>query len=53
MGAVKNKADVFLVPKENYDEAIKVKEKKNYKIEIVKVETLKDAIDYLEKNSKK
>lgn len=47
MGAVKNKADVFLVPKENYKEAIKVKEEKKYKIEIVKIETLKEAIDYL------
>jgi PDZ domain-containing protein len=49
MGAVKDKADVFLVPKENYDEAINVKKDKKYDIEIVKVETLQDAIDYLEK----
>ncbi len=49
MGAVKNKADVFLVPKENYKEAMRVKEKKKYDIEIVEVRTLKDAIDYLEK----
>ncbi len=49
MGAVKNKADVFLVPNgENYEEAIKVKEEKNYNIEIVPVSTLKDAITYLE-----
>jgi len=52
MGAVKNKADVFLVPEGNYEEAIKVKEQKKYDIEIVKVTTLKDAIDYLEKKSK-
>lgn len=48
MGAVKNKADVFLVPKGNYKEAMEVKEKKKYNIEIVEVETLQDAIDYLE-----
>lgn len=50
MGAVKEKADVFLVPEENYDEAIEVKNKKKYDIEIVKVGTLKEAIDYLENN---
>ena len=49
MGAVKNKADVFFVPVENYDEAIEVKNKKKYDIEVVKVATLKDAINYLEK----
>ncbi len=49
MGAVKHKADVFLVPAgENYEEAIKVKKDKKYDIEIVPVETLKDAINYLE-----
>mgnify|MGYP000050916278 CR=1 FL=1 len=48
MGAVKDKADVFLVPAENYDEAMEVKKKKKYDIEIVRVETLQDAIDYLE-----
>ena len=37
MGAVKKKADVFLVPEENYEEAMEVKKKKKYKIEIVKV----------------
>ncbi|MBQ4031261.1 MAG: PDZ domain-containing protein [Bacilli bacterium] len=49
MGAVRNKADVFLVPEGNYDEAMEVKKKKKYDIEIVKVTTLQDAIDYLEK----
>ena len=48
MGAVKNKADVILVPKENYAEAMEVKKAKKYVIEIVKVEKLQDAIDYLE-----
>lgn len=48
MGAVKNKADIFLVPKENYEEAINFAKQKKYDITIVSVETLKDAIDYLE-----
>ena len=48
MGAVKEKADIFFVPKENYKEAIEVKKEKGYKLEIVKVNTLKDAIEYLE-----
>lgn len=49
MGAVRNHADVFLVPDgENYEEALKVKENKKYDIEIVAVKTLQDAISYLE-----
>lgn len=48
-GAVKDKADIFFVPLENYEEAIKVKEENNYKLKIVKVSTLKEAIDYLER----
>lgn len=48
MGAVSNDADIFLVPAGNYEEAIKVKEEKDYDIEVVSVDTLQDAIDYLE-----
>ena len=47
IGAYNNKADVFLVPKDNYKEALKVKKKKKYRIKLVKVETLSDAIKYL------
>lgn len=47
IGAVKNKADLFLVPKENYEEAMKVKEENGYDIKIVSVSTLKDAINTL------
>lgn len=48
MGAVKNKADVFLVPSgSNYEEAIKIKEEKGYDIEIYNVDTFKDAIKLL------
>ena len=50
MGAVKNKADIFFVPDGNYEEAIKTKNNFNYKIDIVKVKTIKDAIDYLTNN---
>ncbi len=48
MGAVKNKADIFLVPAGNYEEAMEVKKAKKYDIEIVKVSKFQDAIDYLE-----
>ena len=49
--AVKKKADLFLVASANYEEAIKEKEKNNYKIKIVNVDTFDDAIKYL-KNDK-
>ena len=50
-GAVKEKADLFLVPfGENYEEAKKEKEEKDYDIKIVPVKTLDEAISYLEKN---
>lgn len=49
-GAVNNKADIFLVPSgKNYKEAIKIKEKNNYDIEIYSIETIQDAIKILEK----
>ena len=47
MGAVSNKADIFFVPKDNYEEAMKVKKEFNYKIKVVSVEKLEDAINYL------
>ena len=48
MGAVSEKADIFLVPADNYEEALDVKKEKGYNIDIVSVNTLQDAIDYLE-----
>lgn len=51
MGAHKDNMDIVLVPKENYKEAISVAEKNHYKLKIVKVETLKDVIDYLSKDN--
>ena len=47
LGAEKIKADIFFCPKENYEEAIEVKNKRNLKIKVVQVESLKDAIEYL------
>ena len=50
IGAVKNKADLFLVPNgENYEEAMKIKKEKNYDIKIIGVSTLKEAINELKK----
>ena len=48
-GAVKEKADVFIVPKDNYKEAIKEKKKNNYIIYIYKEDTFDDAINILKK----
>lgn len=48
-GAVNNKADIFLVPASNYDEAIKLKKKNKYNIEIVKINNINEAIEYLKK----
>ena len=48
-GAVKNKMDVILVSPYNYEEAKKVIQDNNYDIELVKVSTFKEAIDYLKK----
>jgi len=50
MGAVKNRADIFFVPSANYEEAISTKDRFSYKIDIVKVDTLESAVNYL-KNS--
>lgn len=48
MGAVKNKAQIFLVPKgKNYKEAKKIKKEKNYNIELVPIETFEEALKKL------
>lgn len=50
MGAEKAKADIFFVPDgENYQDAKQLKEERNYKIKLVKIHTLDEAIAYLEK----
>ena len=47
IGAANKKAKVFLCPKDNYKEALKIKKDNKLKIEIKSVETLKEAIEYL------
>ena len=49
--AVKNKADIFLVPfGENYEDAVKYKSERNYKIKIKGVKTFDEALEYLTNN---
>lgn len=49
MGSEKEKADIFFAPSgENYEDAIKLKKKRNYKIKIVEVKTFQNVLDYLE-----
>ena len=50
IGAYKGDADVFFVPVGNYEEAIKYRDEKGYNLNIVKVETLDEAIDYLRRS---
>ena len=52
MGAVRNKMDLVFVPAANYDEAIKVKKEHNYDIDIIKVNTFEEALNYLNNLSK-
>lgn len=49
-GSAKNNADVFIVPKENLEEALKLQKKHKYKIKIIGASTLKEAIDELRNN---
>lgn len=48
-GAVKNHMDVILVSPYNYEEAKKVIQENKYKIELVKINTFEEAIEYLTK----
>lgn len=50
MGAAQNNMDIVLVPSANYDEAVRTKEKYNYDIKIVKVDTFNEAVEYLKNN---
>ncbi len=47
IGAVKNGADVFIAPTNNYEEALKVKEENNYDIEIIEATTFKEVVEKL------
>jgi len=50
--AVKKNADLFIVPNDdNYKEALKVKEKNNYDIEILGVSTFDEVIQYLKRKN--
>jgi len=46
-GAVKNKADIMLVPEDNYQEALEYKKEQNFDIELVSISTFKEALEYL------
>ena len=50
MGAAKNDMDIAFVPSANYEEAIETKNKYNYDIKIVKVDTFDEAVEYLKNN---
>lgn len=50
MGAAKDGMDIAFVPSSNYEEAMDTKEKYNYDIEIVKVDTFDEAVEYLRNN---
>lgn len=52
--AVKEKADLFIVPNDdNYEEAMKIKKENNYDIEIIGVSTFDEVIKYLEEIANK
>lgn len=48
IGASHGKADIFLVPSANYEEALKVKNEKKLKIKLIEVKTIEEAIEKLE-----
>lgn len=49
-GAVSKKADIFFAPSgSNYEEAMRLKKKYGYKIKVIEVKTIDDAISYLKK----
>ncbi len=46
-GAVKNRADIMLVPEDNYEEAYNYKKEHNFDIELVSIARFDEAIEYL------
>lgn len=48
IGAVKNKAEIFICPEENYEEAKKIKEERNFDIDIISAKTFDEALKKLE-----
>ncbi len=49
-GAVKKKADIFIAPKDNYEEAINLKKENNYNIEIIEAIDFNQVINALREN---
>ncbi len=49
LGALKEKADIFFVPSENYEEALKTLEESKKKMKLIEVSHFDEAISYLEK----
>lgn len=47
IGAVKNKADIFICPVENYEEAVKVAKEKDYDIKIISAKTFDEVLEKL------
>jgi PDZ domain-containing protein len=47
LAAENNKADIFFCPEENFEEAMEVKNRRKLKVEVIKIKSLKEAIDYL------
>lgn len=46
-GAARKHVNIFFVPTDNYEEALKEKEKNNYKMDIIAVNNFDEAINYL------
>ena len=47
IGAYKKGVRIFIVPEENYEDAIKVKEENKYDINVISVSTFDDALNKL------
>lgn len=47
LGAKKNKCDVFISPKENYEEALQVKKDNNLKIDLIKADNIEELLKKL------
>ena len=47
LGAYKNKASLFIVPKDNYEEALEVKEKEKLNIDLYSADNLHDVVEFL------
>ena len=50
MGAAKNNMDIVFVPSSNYEDAINTKNKYNYDLEIIKVDTFNEVLESLRNN---